>query len=114
MQNTHYSRSFLPLLFASFSFFPFWSFIEESNDSQTKYNKVSKRDLNPLKNVSHSQREDQGKKDNTVRLDVHLMTMMTDFLEATLKRETRTAIHLTDQLLRSDENNVTIYTAYFL
>lgn len=90
------------------------SFTEESNESQTKYNKVSKSNLNPLKNISHSQREDQGKKENTVRLDVNLMTMMTDFLVAKLKKETRTPIHLIDRLLRSDENNVTIYTAYFL
>lgn len=87
------------MLLASLSFFPFWSFTEESNDSQRKYNEVSKNDLNPLKKILHSQREDQDKKENTVRLDVNLMTMMTDFLAAKLKKETRTAIHLTNQLL---------------
>ena len=41
------------------------------------------------------------------------MTTMTDFLATKLKKEPRTAIHLTNQLLKSNENTVTIYTACF-
>lgn len=43
------------------------------------------------------------------------MTKMTlIFLAAKLKKETRTAIELTKQLLRSTENNITVLTACFL
>lgn len=87
---------------------------KNKNCSWNKYLTVSKNDLNPFKKILDCQSEVQGKKENTVKLNMNFMTKMTlIFLAAKLKKEIGTVIQLTNHSKVAKPTRSQFYTACF-
>lgn len=88
--------------------------LKNQNCSRRKYLKVSKTDLNPFKKILDCQSEVQGKKENTMKLNMNLMTKTTlIFLAAKLKKETGTVIQLTNHSEVAKPTRSQFYIACF-